>query len=49
MDNKIPLACYTLAVMSGMFFIGGLVILSSEGRNDYAPTTRSSNDVRPVA
>lgn len=32
MDNKLPLISYTLAAMSGICFIGGLVILSSEGR-----------------
>jgi hypothetical protein len=32
MDNKIPLISYTLAAMSGICFIGGLVVLSSEGR-----------------
>ncbi len=34
MDNKLPIISYTLAVMSGICFIGGLAILSSEGRND---------------
>ena len=32
MDNKLPLISYTLATLSGICFIGGLVILSSEGR-----------------
>lgn len=31
MDIKKPLISYTLAVMSGICFIGGLAILSSEG------------------
>lgn len=34
MNNKTPLISYTLAVVSGICFIGGLVILSSEGRVD---------------
>lgn len=32
MDNKMPLVSYTLAVASGVCFLGGLVILSREGR-----------------
>lgn len=32
MDNKLPLISYTLAAMSSICFISGLVILSSEGR-----------------
>lgn len=32
MDNKLPLISYTLAALSGICFMGGLVILSSEGR-----------------
>lgn len=32
MDNKLPIISYTLATLSGICFIGGLVILSSEGR-----------------
>lgn len=32
MDKKLPLISYTLAAVSGICFIGGLVILSSEGR-----------------
>jgi hypothetical protein len=32
MDKKIPLISYTLAAMSGICFVGGLVLLSSEGR-----------------
>lgn len=38
MDDKKPLISYTLAVMSGICFIGGLVILSSEGGNWNVPT-----------
>lgn len=34
MDNKLPLISYTLAAMSGICFIGGLVLLSSEGRKN---------------
>lgn len=32
MDNKIPLISYALAAMSGVCFLGGLVVLSREGR-----------------
>ena len=32
MDNKIPLISYTLAAMSGICFVGGLVLISSERR-----------------
>ena len=32
MDDKLPIISYTLAAMSGICFIGGLVILSSERR-----------------
>ena len=42
MDNKIPLISYTLAAMSGICFIGGLVILSSEGRNFVCTDSRRS-------
>jgi len=34
MDRKLPLISYTLAAVSGICFISGLVILSSEGRNE---------------
>ena len=34
MDNKLPLVSYTLAAMSSICFIGGLVILSSERRQN---------------
>ena len=40
MDNKLPLISYTLAAMSGICFIGGLAILSTEGRKQHVPTTR---------
>jgi hypothetical protein len=33
MDRKLPLISYTLATLSGICFLSGLVILSSEGRN----------------
>ena len=33
MNNKLPFISYTLATVSGICFIGGLVILSGEGRN----------------
>lgn len=42
MDNKLPLISYTLAAMSGICFIGGLVILSSEGRKYVWTDLRSS-------
>lgn len=32
MDSKLPFVSYTLATLSGVCFIGGLVILSTEGR-----------------
>lgn len=32
MDNNLPLVSYALVVLSGICFVGGLVILSSEGR-----------------
>ena len=34
MDNRLPLISYALATVSGICFLGGLVILSSEGRTD---------------
>ena len=48
MDIKLPLISYTLATLSGICFIGGLVILSSEGEKKYVPTTRDIIDVRPL-
>lgn len=35
MDKKVPLMCYTLAVLSGICFVGGLYILSTEGMCPY--------------
>ena len=32
MDDKLPIISYALAAMSGLFFIGGLALLSSERR-----------------
>lgn len=32
MNKKIPIVYYTLATMAGLCFVGGLVILSGEGR-----------------
>jgi hypothetical protein len=32
MDAKLPLVSYTLATLSGICFISGIVILSREGR-----------------
>lgn len=42
MDKKLPLVSYTLAVMSGICFIGGVVILSSEGRQSEWTDLRGS-------
>jgi hypothetical protein len=42
MDRKLPLISYTLATMSGICFIGGLVILSREGRNNEWTDLRGS-------
>lgn len=42
MNNKNPIATYTLAVLSGICFVGGLVILSSEGRATECTDLRSS-------
>jgi hypothetical protein len=38
MDNKTPLISYTLAVMSSICFIGGLIILSREGSTSCVQT-----------
>ena len=48
MDDKLPLISYTLATLSGICFIGGLVILSSEGRKQYVPTTGATRDARSL-
>lgn len=42
MDIKLPLISYTLVAMSGICFVGGLVILSSEGRNTMWTDSRGS-------
>jgi hypothetical protein len=42
MDNKMPLISYTLAAMSGICFLGGLIILSREGRKDEWTDLRGS-------
>lgn len=42
MNNKNPIVSYTLAVLSGICFVGGLVILSSEGRTSECTDLRSS-------
>lgn len=42
MDNKKPLISYALAALSGICFIGGLVILSNEGRVTPCIDSRSS-------
>lgn len=44
MDNK--LISYTLATLSSICFIGGLFILSSEGRYTDVPTRGDIVDVR---
>ena len=46
MDNKIPLISYTLAVMSGICFLSGLVIISSEGGQHYGQTWGDRIDAR---
>ena len=33
MDAKLSVASYTLALLSGICFVSGLVILSNEGRD----------------
>lgn len=38
MDRKLPLISYTLAAISGICFIGGLVILSGEGSKNNVQT-----------
>ena len=48
MDNKLPLISYTLAAMSGICFIGGLAILSTEGRKEHVPTTGGIIDIGPL-
>lgn len=42
MDDKLPLISYTLAAMSGICFVGGLIILSSERRNHVWTDLRGS-------
>ena len=42
MDNRLPLISYTLATVSGICFLGGLVILSSEGRKAMWTESRRS-------
>lgn len=42
MDNKMPLVSYTLATMSGICFLGGLIILSGEGRKHICTGLRRS-------
>lgn len=44
MDNK--LISYTLAAFSGICFIGGLFILSSEGSHVHVPTRGDIIDAR---
>ena len=41
MDNNLPLVSYALALLSGVCFVGGLVILSSEGRNPMCTDSRN--------
>lgn len=42
MNDKKPIISYALAAMSGICFIGGLVILSSEGRQSVCIDLRRS-------
>jgi hypothetical protein len=42
MDNKKPLISYTLAALSGICFLGGLLILSGEGSSVICTDLRSS-------
>ena len=42
MDIKMPLISYTLAAMSGICFLGGLAILSREGRKTIWTDSRGS-------
>lgn len=42
MDNKLPLVSYALAALSGVCFVGGLVILSGEGRIQTCTDLRKS-------
>lgn len=42
MDNKLPLISYTLAAMASICFVGGLVILSREGRTTVCTDLRRS-------
>lgn len=39
---KLPLVSYTLAIISGICFVGGLVILSNEGETKICTDLRSS-------
>lgn len=48
MDNRLPLISYTLAVLSGICFMSGLVILSNEGGKEHAPTRGVINGDRYV-
>ena len=42
MDKKLPIVSCTLAAVSGICFIGGIIILSSEGRQHIWTGLRSS-------
>lgn len=42
MDNKMPIISYTFAAMSGICFVGGLIILSREGRKTTCTDSRRS-------
>ena len=42
MDKKLPVISYALAVLSGVCFVGGLVILSGEGRKHEWTDSRES-------
>lgn len=40
MDNRLPIISYTLAVVSSVCFIGGIAILSREGRTSMCTDSR---------
>lgn len=42
MDKKKPLISYALAALSGICFVGGLIILSNEGETNICTDSRRS-------
>jgi hypothetical protein len=48
MDHKLPFISYTLAAMSGICLMGGLVILSREGRHPNVQTRGTLINARPI-